>query len=91
MDKQFKSNQEMHDFVKNYVLNNNINEAKDREKEKVWVKKFGMPIGFNMEVLDYINFEEYAKIIIEADYNIDNLRSGLCDEFLSAYDEIKRG
>lgn len=78
MNKQFKSNQELENFVcdyirKNYDLSNDY-----------FASKFGI-VGSPMDYFE--SWEEYAKVIINAGYNIDNLRSGLCDEFLEAYDK----
>jgi len=79
MNKQFKSNQELENFVCDYIRNNYD------LSNSYFASKFGI-IG---EPLDYLgSWEEYAKVIINAGYNIDNLRSGLCDEFLEAYDKV---
>lgn len=78
MNKQFKSNQELENFVCDYIRNNY-----DLSKS-FFASKFGMI----MNPIDWLgSWEEYAKVIINAGYNIDNLRSGLCDEFIEAYDK----
>lgn len=79
MNKQFKSNQELENFVCDYIKNNcDLNKS-------FFASKFGMI----MDPVDWLgSWEEYAKVIINAGYNIDNLRGGLCDEFLEAYDNV---
>lgn len=79
MNKQFKSNQELDDFVSDYIKNN-------YDLSDYPFFKFGiMPC-----TIDFLgSWEEYARIIINAGYDIENLRSSLCDEFLNAYDKLK--
>lgn len=79
MNKQFKSNQELDKYVENYIKNN-------CDLSEYPFFKFGILPN----PLDYLgSWEEYARIIINAGYDIENLRSGLCDEFLNAYDKLK--
>lgn len=81
MNKQFKSNQELDTFVCDYIRNNC-----DLSKS-LFASKFGII----SEPVDWLgSWEEYAKVIVKAGYNIDNLRSGLCDEFLEAYDKVSK-
>ena len=78
MNKQFKSNQELNEFACNYIRNHY-----DLSKSY-----FALNFGIINDPLDWFeSWEKYAKVIVDAGYNIDNLRSGLCDEFLEAYDK----
>lgn len=80
MNKQFNSNQEINKFVCDYIRNHY-----DLSKSY-----FASQFGIINDPLDWLgSWEEYARIIFNAGYNIDNLRSGLCDEFLNAYDNLK--
>ena len=80
MNKQFKSNQELDNFVHKFI-EENFGEYKSAD---LFTK-----VARN--ALDWLNgsWEDYARIIINAGYDIENLRSGLCDEFLNAYDKLR--
>ena len=80
MNKQFNSNQELNNFACDYIRNHY-----DLNKNY-----FASQFGIINDPLDWFgSWEEYARIIFNAGYDIENLRSGLCDEFLNAYDKLK--
>lgn len=81
MKKQFNSNQEMESFVRDYIKTH----FDLSKSDNVFESKFGMIHN----IFKWIgSWDSYARIIIDGGYEIDNLRSGICDELLEAYDKL---